>query len=94
VLPSARGVLGVGFLALFVLGVLPSLVSPQASWRRRWAYGEGEILTLIGSAARGVDPGRSDQHKACVEALKAEKDAGKSPYGTLYGGVGGDKRRK
>ncbi|MCK6519123.1 hypothetical protein L6R46_29175 [Myxococcota bacterium] len=60
VLPSARGVLGVGFLALFVLGVLPSLVSPQASWRRRWAYGEGEILTLIGSAARGVDPIRAN----------------------------------
>lgn len=92
--PSARAALGLAFLALFVLGVLPSLVSPQASWRRRWAYGEGEILTLIGSAARGVDPGRSDQHKACVQALKAEKDAGRSPYGTLYGGVGGDKRRK
>ena len=94
VMPSVRGFLGVALLTLFVLGVLPSLVSPEASWRRRWAYGEGEILTLIGSAARGVDPGRSDQHKACVQALKAEKDAGKSPYGTLYGGVGGDKRRR
>lgn len=92
--PWARDALGAAALGLFVLGVLPSFVSPEASWRRRWAYGEGEILTLIGSAARGVDPGRSDQHKACVQALKAEKDAGRSPYGTMYGGVGGDKRRK
>lgn len=92
--PSVRSTLGGVVLGLFVLGALPSFVSPQASWRRHWAYGEGEILTLIGAAARGVDPGRSDQHKACVEALKAEKDAGRSPYGTLYGGVGGDKRRR
>lgn len=64
--PGVRGLGMLGALALLVFGVLPSGLSPVASWRTP--------LTGTEDLSRG-------QSEACVALLQAESVAGLQPYG-------------
>ena len=75
---------------LLTLGVLPSPLSPVASWREPvYAQRSGIIEFLI-----ELDDGVRYHHfsSACVDGLERDQLSGLDAHGSLYGGMHTDSR--
>ena len=77
------GAAGVGALVLLVLGIIPSWLSPTATWRSPIGADTEPKHSI--QVAQGDAPAAQDVSGICVAALRADFEAGHSPGSMLYG---------
>ena len=81
---GAGGALRVGVLALVVTGVLPTLASPVASWRRFSADYEGQYADRVLEEAKTRELMKSSNRIACQRILDRDQASGFGVWPTWY----------
>ena len=83
-----RPVLALGLLLAFLMGALPSALSPVASWRQTIGSSVSSLQLAV-EMAKGEGP-RDPRYNSCADALHSDIRAGLDPAGRLYGGIYAD----
>ena len=80
---AMRLAVGSLLMLMLVLGVIPSAVSPVASWRTPIPASDRQLRRLVDA----LESGSPSQMTACLQQLRRDEDGGIPPRGRLYGGL-------